>query len=325
MLVIGLIREEKIPSDNRVALTPSQCKELQLKYSNIKIIVQQSKHRCFKDSEYIQAGIEVTEDMSHCSLLLGIKEVSIEALIPNKKYFFFSHTIKKQPYNRKLLQALLEKNIDFYDHETIVDANYNRLIGFGRYAGIVGSYNAFRAFGIKFGLFTIPKAETLSGKEDLVAKLKRQVLPPIKVVLTGCGKVGNGAKEILDAMKMKEVSVDNFLTKKYSEPVYVQIDVLDYNKRKDGQNLEKNDFYSNPTEYTSDFERFTKVSDIFIAGHFYGNDAPYILTQDMLKANDCNINNVSLHIIEVINNIKIPPIFNFSNNPFVKSLFIVGA
>jgi alanine dehydrogenase len=285
----GIIKERKNPPDRRVVFSPEELNQLKSEFPTAEIEVESSDIRIFSDEQYANLGINVTNDLNSCDVLFGVKEVPIDALIPNKKYFFFSHTIKKQPYNRKLLQALLDKNIDFYDHETIVDANYNRLIGFGRYAGIVGSYNAFRAFGIKFGLFTIPKAETLSGKEDLVAKLKRQVLPPIKVVLTGCGKVGNGAKEILDAMKMKEVSVDNFLTKKYSEPVYVQIDVLDYNKRKDGQNLEKNDFYSNPTEYTSDFERFTKVSDIFIAGHFYGNDAPYILTQDMLKANDCNI------------------------------------
>jgi alanine dehydrogenase len=108
-------------------------------------------------------------------------------------------------------------------------------------------------------------------------------------VLTGHGKVGNGAKEILDAMKLKEVSVENYLTKNYSEPVYTQIDIADYNKRKDGKPFDKNDFYKNPLEYTSNFERFTKVSDLFIAGHFYGNDAPVILSQEMLKANDCKI------------------------------------
>jgi len=285
----GIIKERKNPPDRRVVFSPEELKQLKSEFPTAEIEVESSDIRIFSDEQYANLGINVTNDMNSCDVLFGVKEVPIDALIPNKKYFFFSHTIKKQPYNRKLLQALLEKNIDFYDHETIVDANYNRLIGFGRYAGIVGAYNAFRAFGIKFGLFTIPKAETLSGKDDLVAKLKRQVLPPIKVVLTGCGKVGNGAKEILDAMKMKEVSVDNFLTKKYSEPVYVQIDVLDYNKRKDGVKLGKNDFYSNPKEYTSDFERFTKVTDIFIAGHFYGNDAPYILNQEMLKANDCKI------------------------------------
>jgi alanine dehydrogenase len=285
----GIIKERKNPPDRRVVFSPEELRQLKSEFPTAEIEVESSDIRIFSDAQYSNLGINVTNDMSSCDVLFGVKEVPVEALIPNKKYFFFSHTIKKQPYNRKLLQALLEKNIDFYDHETIVDANYNRLIGFGRYAGIVGTYNAFRAFGIKFGLFTIPKAETLSGKEDLVTKLKRQILPPIKVVLTGCGKVGNGAKEILDAMKMKEVSVENFLTKKYSEPVYVQIDVLDYNKRKDGKVSGKSDFYSNPKEYTSDFERFTKESDIFIAGHFYGNDAPFILTQDMLKANDCNI------------------------------------
>jgi alanine dehydrogenase len=285
----GIIKERKNPPDRRVVFSPEELKQLKSEFPTAEIEVESSDIRIFPDGQYSNLGINVTNDMSSCDVLFGVKEVPVDALIPNKKYFFFSHTIKKQPYNRKLLQALLEKNIDFYDHETIVDDNYNRLIGFGRYAGIVGTYNAFRAFGIKFGLFTMPKAETLAGKEELVTKLKRQVLPPIKIVLTGCGKVGNGAKEILDAMKMKEVSVENFLSKKYSEPVYVQIDVLDYNKRKDGKVSGKSDFYSNPTEYTSDFERFTKVSDIFIAGHFYGNDAPYILTQEMLKANDCNI------------------------------------
>jgi alanine dehydrogenase len=285
----GIIKERKNPPDRRVVFSPDELIQLKNQFPTAEILVESSNIRVFSDEKYSKLGINISNDMSDCDVLFGVKEVPIEDLIPNKKYFFFSHTIKKQPYNRKLLQALLEKKIEFYDHETIVDTNFNRLIGFGRYAGIVGAYNAFRAFGIKFGLFTIPKAETLSGKEDLVSKLRRPILPPIKVVLTGCGKVGNGAKEILDAMKMKEVSVENFLLKKYSEPVYVQIDVLDYNKRIDGNFLGKNDFYTNPTEYTSDFERFTKVSDIFIAGHFYGNDAPYILTQEMLQANKCNI------------------------------------
>ncbi len=285
----GIIKERKNPPDRRVVFPPEELLELKNQFPEAEIQVESSDIRIFSDKHYSNLGINVANDMSDCDVLFGVKEVPLDALIPNKKYFFFSHTIKKQPYNRKLLQAILEKNIDFYDHETIVDANNNRLIGFGRYAGILGTYNAFRAFGIKFGLFTIPKVEALSGKDDLVTKLKRLILPPIKVVLTGCGKVGNGAKEILDAMKMKEVSVENFLSKKYSEPVYVQIDVLDYNKRKDGKIVDKNDFYANPKEYISDFERFTKVSDIFIAGHFFGNDAPYILTQEMLKAHDCTI------------------------------------
>ncbi|MFT6749211.1 MAG: alanine dehydrogenase, partial [Flavobacterium sp.] len=114
-------------------------------------------------------------------------------------------------------------------------------------------------------------------------------LPNIKIVLTGSGKVGLGAKEILDAIKIKQVTPDNFLFKTYSEAVYTQIDVLDYNKRLDGIVVTNEDFYTNPKEYESDFERFTKAADIFIAGHFYANQAPNILTQDMLRKADCTI------------------------------------
>lgn len=285
----GIIKERKNPPDRRVVFTPEEVIRLQKQYPEAIIKVESSDIRIFSDAQYADLGIEVSKDVSDCEVLFGVKEVPIEALIPGKKYFFFSHTIKKQPYNRKLLQAILEKKIELYDHETIVDSDNRRLIGFGRYAGIVGAYNGIRAFGVKFGLFNLPKAETLSGKDALVEKLRRQILPPIKIVVTGTGKVGNGIKEILDAMKIKQVSIENYLTKIYSEPVYVQIDVLDYNKRKDAQPSDKNDFYTNPSVYISDFERFTKVSDIYMAGHFYGNDAPVILTREMLQSKDNKI------------------------------------
>ncbi|MEK8179790.1 NAD(P)-dependent oxidoreductase [Flavobacterium buctense] len=285
----GIIKERKNPPDRRVVFTPEELVRLQEEHPEAIVKVESSDIRVFNDEAYEKLGVEVAEDISDCDVFFGVKEIPVEYLIPNKKYFFFSHTIKKQVHNRKLLQAILAKNIELYDHETIVDASNRRLIGFGRYAGIVGAYNGFRAFGIKYELFTLPKAETLSSKEDLIVRLKRQTLPNIKIVLTGHGKVGMGAKEILDGMKIKEVSAADFLNKVYSQPVYTQIDVLDYNKRLDGQALDNNDFYKNPQEYTSNFERFTKVADIYMAGHFHGNNAPDILTQDMLKAADCKI------------------------------------
>jgi alanine dehydrogenase len=285
----GILKERKNPPDRRVIFSPDELARLKQLYKGASVNVESSDIRVFTDEQYKNLGIEVTNDISDCDVLFGVKEVPVENLIPNKAYFFFSHTIKKQPYNRKLLQAVLEKNIDLYDHETIVDSQNRRLIGFGRYAGIVGAYNSIRAFGIKFELFKLPKAETLSGKEALITHLKRLVLPPLKFVITGTGKVGNGAKEILDAIKIKEVSVENYLTKNYTQPVYTQIDVLEYNKRKDGQVLDFTDFYDKPQEYISDFERFTKVSDIYITGHFHANEAPVILTREMLQSKDCKI------------------------------------
>jgi len=285
----GIIKERKSTPDRRVVFSPDELARLKQLHQNISVKVESSDIRVFTDEQFRNMGIEVTNDISDCDVFFGVKEVPLENLIPNKSYFFFSHTIKKQPHNRKLLQALLEKNIIFYDHESIVDAHNRRLIGFGKYAGFVGAYNSIRAFGIKFELFKLPKAETLSGKEALISHLKRVILPPLKFVITGTGKVGSGVKEVLDAIKIKEVSVENYLSKNYTQAVYTQIDVLDYNKRKDGEMLDFNDFFQNPQEYVSNFERFTKVSDIYITGHFHANEAPNILTLEMLQANDCKL------------------------------------
>ena len=285
----GIIKERKNPPDRRVVFSPDELARLKQLYQGLTVKVESSDIRVFSDEDYRDLGIEVANDISDCSIFFGVKEVPIDYLIADKSYFFFSHTIKKQPHNRQLLRALLEKNIDFYDHETLVDTHNHRLIGFGKYAGIVGAYNAIRAFGIKFELFKLPKAATLSVKEALLAHLKRLVLPPLKFVVTGTGKVGSGVKEVLDAIKISEVSVENYLTKNYTQPVYTQIDVLEYNKRKDGNVLDFNDFFDHPQEYVSDFERFTKVSDVYITAHFHANEAPKILTREMLQANDCKI------------------------------------
>jgi len=285
----GIIKERKNPPDRRVVFSPDELARLKQQYQNTAVKVESSDIRVFADVQYKNMGIEVADDISDCDVFFGVKEVPVDYLIANKSYFIFSHTLKKQPHNRKLLQAILEKNIDLYDHETIVDDHNHRLIGFGKYAGIVGAYNSIRAFGIKFELFKLPKAETLSGKDALISHLKRVILPPLKFVVTGTGKVGSGVKEILDAIKIKEVSVENYLTKNYAQAVYTQIDVLDYNHRIDGRILDFNDFFQNTQEYTSNFERFTKVSDIYISAHFHANDAPIILSREMLQANDCKL------------------------------------
>ena len=286
---IGIIKERKNPPDRRVVLSPKECKRLLKKYENLSIKVESSDNRFFTNEDYKIEGIEVVDNVSDCDVLLGVKEVPIEYLIPNKKYFFFSHTIKKQPYNRKLLQAILAKNIELYDHEVIVNEKGQRLVAFGRYAGIVGAYNGFRTYGLKFNLFKLPKAEELHDQLMLIHELQKIKLPAIKVLLTGKGRVGNGAKEMLKGMGMKKVTINEFLTKTFEEPVYVQIDVLDYNSRKDGQLKDQNDFFINPTEYKSNFLRFAKVADLFIAGHFYGDGAPYLFTRDDAKSKEFHI------------------------------------
>ncbi|MFK5957969.1 MAG: NAD(P)-dependent oxidoreductase [Lutibacter sp.] len=286
---IGIIKERKNPPDRRVVLVPKKCKELLNEFPQLTIKVESSKNRFFTDADYKIEGIEVVDDVSDCDVLLGVKEVPKTHLIPNKKYFFFSHTIKKQAYNRDLLQKILTNNIEMFDHETITNKQNVRLVAFGRYAGIVGAYNGFRTYGLKFDLYNLPKAERLHDQLMLIHKLQKIKLPAIKIVLTGKGRVSNGAKEMLDGMGLKEVSVDEFLNQTFKEPVYVQIDVLDYNKRKDGKVVNQLDFFNNPQEYEGDFMRFAKVSDIYIACHFFGIGSPYIFTREDAKSNNFNI------------------------------------
>lgn len=275
---IALTKERKTPPDKRVVLSPEICKEAIQLYPDLEIKVESSDIRIIPDEAYQKEGFEIRTDVSDCDVILGVKEVPIHALIPNKKYFFFSHTFKKQPYNRKLLQTILAKNIELYDHEVITAQNNARLIGFGYYAGIVGSYNGIRTYGLKYDLFDMPKSKDLPDKVALIKELHKINLPAIKILLTGTGRVGNGAKEMLDAMYIKQVSVESFLTEQFEEPVYVQLDVLDYNRRKDGVQKDMFDFFDHPEEYDSDFKRFTRIADFFIAGHYHNDAAPDFYT-----------------------------------------------
>ena len=299
---IGIIKEQKTPPDRRVVLTPNTCKQLIINYPELQIKVESSPHRVFSDDEYRQKGIPVTTDLSDCDVLLGVKEVPIEALIPDKKYFFFSHTIKKQPYNRELLRTILQKNIQLFDHETLVDEHSIRLVAFGYYAGLVGTYNGLRTLGLKLGSFELPKAETLHDANALKAELQKVNLSPIKILVTGKGRVGSGIKEILLAAGIEEKSAKSFLNKSYANPVFTQIDVTQYNKRTDGKEATKKDFYKNPHKYQSDFLKFARVADCYIAGHFYGQGAPAFFT-----LNDIESEAFKIQVIADIScDIKIP-------------------
>ena len=289
----ALIKERKNPPDRRVVLSPEACQKLMQDYPQAKVIVESSDIRVFPDQAYSNLGIEVLDTVSTADVLLGVKEVPVEALIPNKKYFFFSHTIKKQSYNRKLLKAVLEKNIELYDHETIVQANGARLIGFGYYAGLVGAYNGLRALGLRDGLYELPKVETLLDLDAVKKELDKITLPNIKIVLSGTGKVARGAQEILDHLNIKQVSDALYLTSQFSEPVYCLIDVMEYNKRKDGKVGSREEFYNDPSGYESNFMPYAKETDFFIAGHFYGNGAPYLFTREDAKKAEFKISLVA--------------------------------
>lgn len=293
MIKFALIKERKTPPDRRVVFSPEILKKAVKKFPEASFKVESSDIRIFSDEDYRKAGFEVSEDVSDCDVMLGVKEVPIPALVEGKKYFFFSHTIKKQPYNRDLLREILKKNIELYDHEVITDKKGARLIGFGRYAGLVGAYNGIRAIGLKEKSFDLPKAENLPDLDAMLAELDKIELPPYKFVLTGSGKVAHGAREILAHMKIKQVEPEAYLAGEFNEPVFCHIDVLDYAKRKDGGEGSRMEFYKLPENYESDFMKFARTSDVFIAGHFYGEGSPVFFTAEEARADDFRIKYVA--------------------------------
>ncbi len=288
MAKIGLIREGKVPVDKRVPLSPTQAAELERLF-DVKVVVQPSAIRCFKDNEYKSLGIEVVEDVTDCDILLGVKEVPMPDLIPNKTYFFFSHTSKEQPYNQKLLQTIIKKKIRLIDYEGLTDANGIRVVAFGRYAGIVGAYNGIMTFGKRFNLFNLRPANSCYDLDDLKTEYSKVKLPPIKIILTGRGRVSKGAEEVLKGMNIKKVTPQQFLSEKFDYPVYAQIHSDEYNKTKDGSPFDIKAFHANPKDFEGDFFKYAKEADLLIAGAFWSPDAPILFTREEATKPDFNI------------------------------------
>jgi alanine dehydrogenase len=287
---IGVIKEGKTPPDERVPLSPKQCKEILEKFPSIQLVVQNSNVRRFKAEEYTQNGVEMVDNVNDCDILLGVKEVPINDLIANKAYFYFSHTTKKQPYNRELLRTMIEKSIAMVDYEGLTDAKGTRLIGFGKYAGIVGCYNSFYAYGKRTGAFDLKRAYLCEDRAEMENELSKIKLPKnFKLVITGGGRVAHGALEILRKIPIKKVSPDEIYKDSFDEPVYAQLFCEDYNKRYDNQPFTRQEFYNDPTDYQSDFMKFAQVTDVYIACHYWNSKSPFIFTREDVKSDNFNI------------------------------------
>jgi alanine dehydrogenase len=290
---IGIIKEGKVPVDKRVPLTPKKCVEAMQEFPAIDIAVQPSEVRCFSDAEYKELDIKLQEDLTDRDILMGVKEVPLDQLIPGKTYFFFSHTIKKQPHNAKLLRSILDKHITLIDYETLTTAQGQRVVAFGRYAGIVGAYNGILTYGKKWKLFDLKPAHQCLEMEDMQEEYFKVKLPSIKIAVTGGGRVAGGAMEVLDKMNIRKVSVFDYLYKQFTEPVYAQLHSGDYNMRPDVEVWDSPDFYANPELYQSTFRKFTRVTDLLLACAFWDPRAPKLFTEAEAREPDFKINTIA--------------------------------
>jgi saccharopine dehydrogenase (NAD+, L-lysine forming) len=293
VLRIGLIREGKQPADSRVPLTPKQCAYIREAYPNVQIFVEPSHSRCFEDEKYHAEGIAISEDLTACDILLGIKEVPVDRLIAGKTYFFFSHTKKKQPYNRPLMHALIDKHIRMIDYECLTHSDEQRILGFGLYAGIVGAHNGIRTFGKKWGLYELPSAHALKDYESLVAAYEHVRLPNIKIVMTGSGKVAAGVLEILTQLDIEPVEPADFLTHQYEYPVFTHLKGDALYRRKDNELFFRDDFHAHPDAYKCIFSSYVCQADILLNGIYWDHQIPRLFEKPDIRRNDWRISAIA--------------------------------
>ncbi len=292
-LTIGLIKEGKIPPDTRVPLTPAQCSTLMRKYPDIHIKVQHSDIRCFSDQEYRDASVQIVDHVDDADILLGVKEVNINELIPEKTYLFFSHTIKKQAYNKPLLQEILKKKIRLVDYERLTDDHGIRVIAFGRWAGIVGAHNGLMTYGLRHGGFSLPRVKDCHDYKALKAIYQGVKLPPMRIVLTGNGRVAKGCEEVLGMIGVKQLSPQTYLNQRFDYPVYVELhDEKLYSRKSDG-GYNQHEFFTHPELYKTSFNQFLDKTDLMINGIYWNPAAPVFFTREQMLDTDFSIQTIA--------------------------------
>jgi len=283
-LKVGILRETRNPADRRVPLTPPQIVALEELYPNVEFFVQPSDFRCYSNEEYEYLDIPLKEDLRECDILMGVKEVDKRTFIPGKTYLFFAHVAKKQPHNHDMFKAMADNNLRFIDFEYLTTDDGQRVVAFGRHAGIVGAYNGLRARGIKTNKFRLKPAYQCHDLDEMWAGLRLiELKPGLKILLTGDGRVAHGAIETLGVANVVQVSPEDYLHREFDVPVFCQIKPEHYTRHKDGLKFNFSNFAKSPWEYESAFLPFAAVSDILITGHFWDPRSPVFFTKDDMK------------------------------------------
>ncbi len=283
-LKIGILRETKNPPDRRVPLTPPQIVALQEMYPNVEFFVQPSDLRCYADEEYDYLDIPLKEDLKECDILFGVKEVDKRLFIPGKTYMFFAHVAKKQPHNIEMFREMAARRITLVDYEYLTTEQGQRVVAFGRHAGIVGAYNGLRARGIKTNRFKLKPAYQCRDLDEMWAGLRLiELKPGLKVLVTGEGRVAHGAMETLSICNFVQVPPEDFITKEFDVPVVCQIGPDNYTKHKKGLQFSFRHFTNHPDEFESSFGPYSNVTDILIACHFWDPRSPHFFSKEDMK------------------------------------------
>ncbi|XP_012281223.1 alpha-aminoadipic semialdehyde synthase, mitochondrial [Orussus abietinus] len=306
--VIAIRREDQSVWERRAALAPSNVRRLIR--AGVKVIVQPSNRRAYPAKAYLDAGASLQEDISSASVIFGVKQVPVDQLIPNKTYCFFSHTIKAQEGNMPLLDAVLEKNIRLLDYEKLTDDNGQRVVAFGKYAGVAGMVNILHGLGLRLlalghhtpfmhigpahnyrNSATARQAIRDAGYEIALGAMPKSI-GPLTFVFTGSGNVSQGGQEVFQELPheyvppetLRKVAEHGDATKVYG----CEVRRRHHLERKDGGGFDPEEYVKHPERYISTFsKKIAPYASIIVNGIYWAVDSPKLLTipdaKDLLR------------------------------------------
>jgi len=306
--VFGIRREDKSVWERRCPLTPNNITGL-LSQNGTRCLVQPSDIRIFSNEEFLSAGAELREDLSDASVIFGVKEVPVAKLLPGKTYIYFSHVIKGQDYNMAMLKRLMELKCSLIDYETIVDEKKQRLIFFGRHAGLAGMLDSIFALGQRYLSLNINTpfntmkvahdykdlAEAKAAVSQIGEKIRNEGLPesllPFVIGVTGYGNVSKGAQEIIDLLPVCEITPDELSSVRENPTAFkhkiikVVFKEEHLARRKDGKlPFELSDYYNHPENYKANFPQYLPQLSMLINCIYWDERYPRLASKSDLKA-----------------------------------------
>ncbi len=303
---IGIRHEDKYKLERRAPLTPKHVARL-VKQKKLDIIVQSSDKRVFSDEEYFHAGAKIAKDLKKCSVIFGVKEMPESFFEAEKTYVFFAHVVKGQPYNMAMLHRMMELKCNLIEYEKVVDEQGKRLIFFGRYAGMAGMINSLWALGLRLKeagysskLLKLKQAHhyhSLKEAKDDISAIGQLIaengipreLRPFVIGFTGYGNVSQGAQEIIGLLPVKEISPAKLLElhrrKKLPDNIIYKVIFKeeDLFEHVHNEPFELHDYYANPQNYRSKFEKFIPFLSMLVNCVYWDKRYPRLVTKDYLK------------------------------------------
>jgi saccharopine dehydrogenase (NAD+, L-lysine forming) len=305
--IIGIRHEDKYVMERRVPIIPGHVNKL-IRDHGIEIQIEKSAKRIFAHEEFESAGAKVVDNLKEASVIFGVKEIPEDYFEEGKTYTFFSHVVKGQSYNMPMLRKMMEKKVNLIEYEKIENDQGQRLIFFGRFAGLAGMINSlwslgerFRELGIETPFLKIRQSHTYKSLDEaraIISEVGQEItesglpaeITPLTIGFTGYGNVSQGAQEIAGLLPVREISPKALLDLR-NRPnlprnvlykiVFKESDLsapVDSNTK-----FELQDYYAHPEKYRSVFEKYIPHLTLLMNCMYWDSRYPKIVTKDYLE------------------------------------------